>query len=869
MRDCIISAGKLRLKIRRATLSLVLWPMLLFMPHDVARAQEVTSPAPKRVLLLNETGPEFPHREVFLKGFHSVLRSGQSGSVEFYSETLETYRFPSESHTLLLRDYLRRKYTGMKFDVIAVWPEAALEFMLRYRDELFPGVPIVYIAVKRPDPTQLPPDVTGIWIGPKLKETLELALNLHPDTDQVFVIMGTLKNIGLLESEARAQLKGFESKVRLDYLVDLPLDEILAKVKKLPERSIVFYVRQTRGVGNKSITPGEAAALIAHSSNAPVYGIIDTWVGSGIVGGKVARMEWIGAGLATLALKVANGTRPEDIPVEEAPTVPMFDWRQLRRFHISEDRLPAASVVSFKEFTFWELYRGRIIAVSAILFLQTLLLGWLFFERAKKTRAAHSLAKSEDRFAKAFKANPQPMSVTTLAEGRYLDVNESFLRMSGYPLDDVIGHTSNELKNYENPEDRNRLLVEPLLRSGVVRNFELRFRTKTGAFRTLLSSAELLELAGEKCILIASSDITERKTLEQELQRSEREFSTLVENSPDVIARVDLDLRYIYVSPSLERATGVSTDRFIGKTAAEIALEGYDWKSFEAACRETLETEKTIHRAFDYGGRNYWMRIVPEFAADGMLESVMTISEDITERVRTEHELMQLTAQLFRLQDEERRNIARELHDGTAQNLFAISINLAKVSQLDQNQKEEMQKLIAECVSLGDESLREIRTLSYLLHPPLLEQVGLMGALQWYVEGFSKRSGIYVDVVAEPMERLPSDLELALFRIVQEALTNVRRHSGSETASIRLTKTSREILLEIQDRGQGLPATKPSADSEVVIGMGVGIPGMRQRLVQLGGRLEVTSNSHGATFKAVVPFTNGKHYVANPSRGRS
>jgi two-component system NarL family sensor kinase len=319
--------------------------------------------------------------------------------------------------------------------------------------------------------------------------------------------------------------------------------------------------------------------------------------------------------------------------------------------------------------------------------------------------------------------------------------------MSGYARDEVIGHTSNELRNFQDPVDRDIQLVQPLLRSGVVRNFELNFRTKNGAFRTLLSSAELLELAGEQCILVASSDITERKTLEQEL--------------------------------------------------------------------------------------------------------------------------MNLTAQLFRLQDEERRKIARELHDGTAQNLFAISVNLAKVGQLDNTQKEEMQQLIAECVSLGDESLQEIRTLSYLLHPPLLEQVGLVGALQWYVEGFSKRSGIYVDMIAEPMERLSSEIELALFRIVQEALTNVRRHSGSGTASIRLEKLSGEVSLAIRDQGHGLPGKKQPDGDDEFIEMGVGIPGMRQRLLQLGGRLEITSNDDGATIRAVVPLANGAHHVANPSRGRS
>jgi len=341
------------------------------------------------------------------------------------------------------------------------------------------------------------------------------------------------------------------------------------------------------------------------------------------------------------------------------------------------------------------------------------------------------------------------MSLTTLAEGRYLDINDSFLRMSGYTRGEVIGHTSNELGIFQNPADRDTQLVQPLLRAGVVRNFELRFRTKSGEFRTLLTSAELLELAGERCILVASSDITERKTLEQELTH--------------------------------------------------------------------------------------------------------------------------LTAQLFRLQDEERRRIARELHDGTAQNLFAISVNLAKVDQLDETQKEEMHKLIAECVTLGDESLQEIRTLSYLLHPPLLDQTGLVSAVQWYAQGFSKRSGIYVDVFAEPIDRLPSDIELALFRIVQEALTNVRHHSGSETASIRLERKSDEIFLEIQDKGQGLAASKDagSRSGEEFIEMGVGIPGMQQRLRQLGGRLEIDSNNEGTTITAVGPIANGAAHVANTLRASS
>ncbi len=475
--------------------------------------------------------------------------------------------------------------------------------------------------------------------------------------------------------------------------------------------------------------------------------------------------------------------------------------------------------------------------------------------------ADEAIRESEQRFTKAFKANPQPMSLTTLKEGRYLDVNESFLSMSGYTYDEVIGHTSYELRIWETPWHRAQL-VAGLKNGGAVRNMETTFRTKSGKMRVLLSSAELLELGGQECILVASSDITERKSLEEELRLSEREFSTLVQNSPDVISRLDRNLRYIYISPTAERNTGICPDYFIGKTPGQVALKDYDWRAFETSCRQAFLTGKTVVREYVYAGRNYWTRIIPEFTPDGAVESVMAISEDVTNRLRQEKELLELTVRLFNIQDEERRRIARELHDGTAQNLFAISINLAKLGQFDSADKAEVRQLIDECQALGDQSLQEIRTLSYLLHPPLLDQAGLVSALQWYVEGFSKRSGIYVDVMAQPIGRLNSDIETALFRVVQEALTNVRRHSGSETASIRLERRSNEIVLEIKDRGNGLHAEDRANPEGEFHELGVGIPGMRQRLRQLGGRLEITSNNSGTAVAAIVPLSNGASYGA-------
>ena len=248
----------------------------------------------------------------------------------------------------------------------------------------------------------------------------------------------------------------------------------------------------------------------------------------------------------------------------------------------------------------------------------------------------------------------------------------------------------------------------------------------------------------------------------------------------------------------------------------------------------------------------------------------MAEGEESNRRVKTsseqsEKELIELTERLFNIQDEERRRIALELHDGTAQNLFAISVNLQKLGHMNRANGDEAKELIGESQSLVDQSLREIRTLSYLLHPPLLDQAGLVSALQWYVEGFSKRSGIFIDLYTQPVGRLPSAVEMALFRVVQEALSNVRRHSESETASIRLEHRHSAVVLEIKDHGRGLSVDGNGFDANGSVCLGVGIPGMKQRLRQLGGKLEIESDAHGTTVYAVVPIANGGNHGSNTS----
>jgi signal transduction histidine kinase len=216
-------------------------------------------------------------------------------------------------------------------------------------------------------------------------------------------------------------------------------------------------------------------------------------------------------------------------------------------------------------------------------------------------------------------------------------------------------------------------------------------------------------------------------------------------------------------------------------------------------------------------------------------------------------EVRQLTVRLLRLQDEERRRIARELHDSTGQMLAAMKMFLDQMSLEAKGEK--ISSLVAQTIAINDDMTRQLRTMSYLLHPPLLDEMGLPSALQWYADGFTQRSGISVDLKTSPNEfgRLPDDMEIALFRTVQESLTNIHRHSGSQTARIRLSRTAEAVDVEISDAGKGVPPQGFHGDQVIP---GVGIMGIHERIRQFGGNAEIASSARGTVVQATIPLKN-------------
>jgi signal transduction histidine kinase len=236
-----------------------------------------------------------------------------------------------------------------------------------------------------------------------------------------------------------------------------------------------------------------------------------------------------------------------------------------------------------------------------------------------------------------------------------------------------------------------------------------------------------------------------------------------------------------------------------------------------------------------------------------------TLDAEVRARTRELEEqsnhVRELSWRLLRSQDEERRHIARELHDSAGQTLTVLGINLAQLAQKAGRNAPELAAEAEQIQETVQQLHREIRTTSYLLHPPLLDESGLYSAISWYLQGLQERSGLEVRLdCSEKFGRLSREVELVIFRLVQECLTNIHRHSGSKSASIRLTQDVNQITLEIRDQGKGMAAERLA---EVQSGRsGVGITGMRERLRQFDGTLEIESGDLGTRVFATIPVAN-------------
>ncbi len=350
-------------------------------------------------------------------------------------------------------------------------------------------------------------------------------------------------------------------------------------------------------------------------------------------------------------------------------------------------------------------------------------------------------------------------------------------------------------------------------------------------------------------------------------------LAAIVETSDDAIVSKDLDGIINIWNSGAQRIFGYSPGEAIGRSIMMIIPPEFRDEEMKILQRlrngERIEHFETVRVTKDGSRIDVSLTISPIRDAQGRVSGASKVARDITARKKVEEAIKEseLSARLLQLQDEERRRIARELHDGVGQLLTAMSMNAARLDTEKTQLSEEAAHCAEENSNLIHQASSEIRTVSYLLHPPLLDEMGLESALKWYVDGFAERSKIHARLeLPKNWERLAQDCELCLFRIAQECLTNIHRHSGSSTATVKLSRTPDQVRLEVIDQGHGI---SKQSQSRVFAGesTGVGLRGMRERLRQLGGGLQIRSSDKGTTVTATIALTQSTPEGAQESRG--
>jgi PAS domain S-box-containing protein len=385
----------------------------------------------------------------------------------------------------------------------------------------------------------------------------------------------------------------------------------------------------------------------------------------------------------------------------------------------------------------------------------------------------------------------------------------------------------------------------------------------------------------------------EREEARKALKSREAELADFLENALEGLQQTGPDQRIVWANRALLKLLGYTTNEYFGHHLAEFYADKRNFDEFWAKlmrreevydypadfiCKDGSTKHVLIHSngLWDGGRFLHTRTFIRDITERKEMEQALQLAHDelemhVNERTAelnrknvqilrqsemlemTNQGLRELSARLMQVQDEERRRIARDLHDSTGQALALLSMNLSVLEVEARRSSPEMAKGLSENAEIVRQVSTELRTLSYLLHPPLLEEMGLESALRWYIDGFGQRSGIKVHLQQSDLGRLSRDLEIAIFRMVQECLTNVHRHSGSSTARIRLYPSAGTIILEVKDEGKGI---SPDVLSRIASAgaPGVGLRGLRERIKDFGGELEIASHGKGTEIKIVLPM---------------
>jgi two-component system, chemotaxis family, CheB/CheR fusion protein len=467
----------------------------------------------------------------------------------------------------------------------------------------------------------------------------------------------------------------------------------------------------------------------------------------------------------------------------------------------------------------------------------------------------HALKFTLNQQAQILDAANEAVYITDLTD-RITYWNHGAERSYGWTRTEALGKNPHALLHTVFPLPFPQI-QEELFRQGFWQG-ELVQSRKDGVQLTMMSNlnVERDDAGNPLAILQINYDITDQKKAQEVVQASSRRYKLLFERNLAGIFQVSLEGRILECNESFVRVFDfASREEALSLEVWDLCSDRHDWQTLldRLGAQGTVLNHEMDMRRRDGARVSVIMNatLLEEQAGEPrMIEGILL---DATEHKQREDYVRELSGRLFEVQDQERERIARELHDTTAASLGALSISLAETERSAAGLDPATREALAQSASLAKQCSREIRTVAYLLHPPLMHDFGLAHALRWYVEGFGERSGIKVTVDIPPaIDGLSRQVETAIFRIVQESLSNVRRHSGSKTAALRIAREDKKLTLELKDQGRGMP--RGIREGSTGKSLGLGLIGMQERVKALNGQLEVKSRGQGTAIRAVLPL---------------
>jgi PAS domain S-box-containing protein len=699
----------------------------------------------KRVLILYSEDNAHPAHELTDQGILSTFRSNTPFGVQVYKEYLDVTRFSGSANAQAFADYLRRKYAGIKIDtIITVYPAAA-DFILREATDVFPDIPVVANQLSRayaakPKDSSPRRAMTGTITGDNAAGLLDFAFRMRPGTKHVALVGGTAPNNVYSEQVFRKSLEPYLEKLELINLTKLSMEETLARVSSLPPDTIILYAAISSDGKGQSFVPRDALLTISRAANAPVFGLYDSFMGYGIVGGRLVSWEHLGREAAEMALRIMGGKPASSIPFGgEQAYIDLYDWRELKRWDIPESAVPPGSEVRFRVPSHWEAHRGAIIGTIAVIMIESFLILGLVINLRRRRLAERSLSQSEARLSlAAASANAGLWSIT--ADTGQVWATDKIRELFGFPPH-VELHYKDVLRMIH-PEDRERVhqTVQQAMQSGEELVIEYRVLRADGSVRWIASRGRLQPNAEGKPrrFMGVSVDVSERKQAEDTLRRQEQDLS-------------------------------------------------------------------------------------------------------------------KLTGRIINAQEEELRRLSRELHDDLTQRLAALALDAALIEkELNTSQPQAVQGLKDLRTNLS-EVAEEVHDLSRQLHPSILDDLGLVQAVQAECAAFSKKTGIALSFMPDAIpDSVPQPLALCLYRVMREGLQNIAKHSRAAAASITLQGLSDGIRLLIQDKGIGFDP------KEVKKKAGIGLSSMRERVRLINGTISLESKpGQGTEIEVFIPLRGG------------